>query len=290
MDYALPKKVEQCLAFLDRLYWHEAQIELRTIIVNASAKVDPNPYENCYANDDDVSWGHYVHLELPEDIFLQIFDHKNDLEARLCQDLNKARMGITDIQDEYFFQVSLEHDFKPKSNWRSESGLLIKSSRAADIGASKTLGEMIREKDVPSVEQEYVRAMDALEKDPPASLTAACSIIESICKIFIEEHGLDKPKDESIKPLWNVVSKQLNLDPGNIHNEDKDLKTILSGMSAIIDGIGALRTHAGTAHGRGGLRYNIQPRHASLAVHASHTLATYLFECWDNKLKHATDT
>ena len=148
-------------------------------------------------------------------------------------------------------------------------------------GATKTLEEILRSKDIEAIELEFHRAMENINTDPPASLTAACAIIESICKLYIEENELSTPKDASIKPLWATVASDLKFDPSKV--EDIDLKKILTGLISVVDGIGALRTHAGSAHGRVNLRYKIQPRHARLAVHASHTLAVFLLESWDNK-------
>ena len=233
-----------------------------------------------------------IEFTLPDEIerylalLSKLYAHKSETELQKIVVNSSVKINEGADYDNwgggiYGHAVHLEYQFTPLNDWRSESGLLIRPRQIGKIGSSKTLEEKIRAKDIASVEQEYVRAMDSLAKDPPASLTAACAIIESICKYYIEEHGLLQPKEASIKPLWNVVSKHLNLDPGRI--EDEDLKRILSGMFSIIDGIGALRTHAGSAHGRGRFRYNIQPRHARLAVHASHTLAVYLFEGWDDK-------
>lgn len=153
--------------------------------------------------------------------------------------------------------------------------------KMGEVSSSRTLEEMIRTKDIDSVEREFARAMGALATDPPASLTAACAIIESICKVYIEDNNLQSPKDASIKQLWGTVAKDLNLDPARI--EDDDIKRILSGMFSVVDGIGALRTHAGSAHGRGKTSYKILPRHARLAVHAAHTLAAYILESWDDR-------
>lgn len=275
IEFTLPGKIERYLALLSKLYAHKSETELQKIVVNASVKVDEG---SDYDNWDGGTYGHDVHLELPEVLYFSVIDEKNAIQERIRTDLNTVSSSVP---REYFSSVYLEYQFTPLSDWRSESGLLIRPSQTGKIGPSKTLEGKIRAKDIGSVEQEYIRAMDSLAKDPPASLTAACAIIESICRHYIEEHGLQQPKETSIKPLWSVVSKHLNLDPGRI--EDEDLKRILSGMFSIIDGIGALRTHAGSAHGRGKFRYNIQPRHARLAVHASHTLAVYLFEGWDDK-------
>lgn len=148
-------------------------------------------------------------------------------------------------------------------------------------GATKTLEEILKSKDIGAIELEFHRAMENANTDPPTSLTAACAIIESICKVYIEEKALSAPRDASIKPLWATVANDLGFDPSKL--EDNDLKKILTGLSSIVDGVGALRTHAGSAHGRASLRYKIQPRHARLAIHASHTLAVFILESWDNK-------
>jgi len=148
-------------------------------------------------------------------------------------------------------------------------------------GAVKSLEQILQSKDLQAVELEFERAMENISIDPPASLTAACAIIESACKLYIEEKGLSNPKDCSIKPLWVTVANDLGFDASRV--EDNDLRKILTGLSSIVDGIGALRTHAGSAHGRGGMRYKIQPRHARLAVHSAHTLTVFLLESWDNK-------
>lgn len=150
-----------------------------------------------------------------------------------------------------------------------------------EVGPTKTLEQILTSRDLEGVNQEFNRALESIEADPPASLTAACAIVESLCKIYIADNGLDFPKDQSLKPLWNIVRSHLGFDPSRI--EDDDLKKILSGLNSIVDGLGAIRTHAGSAHGRGRICYRIEPRHARLAVHAAHTIVTFVIETWDHK-------
>jgi len=89
-----------------------------------------------------------------------------------------------------------------------------------------------------------------------------------------------------LKPLRKAASKHFGLDPSSI--EDDDVKKILSGMNSVVDGIGVLRTHAGSAHGHGRKAYRLQARHARLAIHASHTLVGFLIETWDERKQKAT--
>ena len=150
---------------------------------------------------------------------------------------------------------------------------------------TRSLQEILRQRDLPAVQIEFERALSGLQNDPEASLTAACAIIESICKIYIEEQHLQKPTKETIKDLWKVVASDLGFDPSSI--EDEDLRKVLSGLFSIVDGLGSIRTHAGSAHGRGKTRYKVEPRHARLVIHAAHTLSAFLIETWQAKMERA---
>lgn len=147
--------------------------------------------------------------------------------------------------------------------------------------ASRSLKEIISQLDHTSIDQEFDRALRNVEISPREAVSAACNLLESIFKTYIDEENLSLPKKLDLQPIWKVVRDDLGFDPGVI--EDRDLKEILSGIFATVNGIGALRTHASSAHGAGKQTYNLRPRHARLAVHAAHTLATYVLESWQEK-------
>ena len=113
--------------------------------------------------------------------------------------------------------------------------------------------------------------------DPGSAVTASCALLESLFKFYIDERGLEMPSDQTVKPLWKIVPRR-KLDPDMV--ADNDLKTILGGLAATLDGIGSLRTHKGSAHGRGKKNYKVEPRHARLAAHAAFTMASFIFEVW----------
>jgi hypothetical protein len=145
--------------------------------------------------------------------------------------------------------------------------------------ATAHLMELLAENDpTVVVEDEFKRCVDNLESDPPAALTAACSILESLFKQYLEDEGIALPKVPTLKPLWTLVQASLGLRPGDM--VDDDLKKILQGLATAVDGIGALRTHAGSAHGRGKVRYQVTTRHARLAINTAHTLASFILETW----------
>lgn len=157
----------------------------------------------------------------------------------------------------------------------AHGGIIIGASLSP---ASASLQELLRKKDFASIEKEFQRALAAVESDPPAGVTAACSLLEALFKVYIEDSGLALPAKQAIGDLYKVVRQHLRLDPGLL--PDQDMKRILSGLISIVDGIGALRTHTGSAHGHGRRAYVLHPRHARLAINGAHTLAFFVLETW----------
>jgi hypothetical protein len=151
-------------------------------------------------------------------------------------------------------------------------------------GPSRSLAERLAKDGVVAVETEYQRAYEQVETDPPAAVTAACAILEAVCKTYLETEGHPLPSKQVLGALWSETSAQLGLSPKDV--ADLDLKRILSGLASIADGVAALRTHRGSAHGHSEgspdrKPYRLAPRHARLAVHAAHTMALFVLETWE---------
>ncbi len=102
----------------------------------------------------------------------------------------------------------------------------------------RSLDQILRQRDLPAVMEELGRIVES-ETKPKEAVTAACAMMESLCKVYIADEKLEMPADQSIKSLWKVVSKNLSLDPASI--EDDDLKRVLSGLISIVDGLGSFR-------------------------------------------------
>lgn len=151
---------------------------------------------------------------------------------------------------------------------------------------SRSLVDFVRAMDVPAIDQEFTRALINVDLNPREAVSAASNILESICKVYIAEEQLDMPAKQDLKPVWNVVRKDLGFDPSVV--EDQDLQVILTGLFAVVDGIGALRTHASSAHGAGKTSYRLEPRHAKLAIHSAHTVALFVLESWDRKKRRVS--
>ncbi|HLG26710.1 MAG TPA: abortive infection family protein [Paenisporosarcina sp.] len=149
---------------------------------------------------------------------------------------------------------------------------------------STSLNDSIKKRNISVLNEEFDRSLRTVETSPKDALSAACNILESVCKVYIEEESLDMPAKQDLQQVWSVVRKDLGFDPSRV--EDRDLKEILSGLIATVNGVGALRTHASSAHGSGSKSYRVEPRHARLAIHAAHTIVLFVLETWDKNKKN----
>ncbi len=145
----------------------------------------------------------------------------------------------------------------------------------------KSLEEEIKKLNEPAIDYEFKRAVDNVDRDPYEAVSAACNILESVFKVIIEKRHLEMPRVQDLGGLWKVLKKDLGLDPQSIG--DQDVQQILSGLSSIVSGIAALRTHASSAHGCGSFRYPLKSRHALLAIHSAHSLALFVIQTWHEK-------
>lgn len=155
--------------------------------------------------------------------------------------------------------------------------------------AAQSFGSAITELDYASVEADLQRALDQAEADPEDAITSACSIVESVCKCILDEMGQKYPAKQDIRGLVTEISKHLKLSPGRDDLPTEwaaDIRQILGGLASVTGGIGALRTHAGDAHGRGKKRVLADARIARLAIHAASTISLFFIETW-NRLKSA---
>ena len=74
-------------------------------------------------------------------------------------------------------------------------------------------------------------------------MTAACSLIESVCRSILIELGLALPAKKDIEGLIKAVQEPLDLSPGrtNLPAEiEADIRQVLGGLTSVAKGIGSL--------------------------------------------------
>ena len=144
--------------------------------------------------------------------------------------------------------------------------------------------------DFDTVQIEIARALPSLQDDPEDAVTAACSLVEAVCRSILLELGMPLPAKKDIDGLLKAVQEPLRLSPGRTDlpaEIEQDVRQILGGLTSVAKGVGALRTHAGDAHGREKGFRRIDARIARLALNAASSIALFLIETWEREEQRA---
>lgn len=159
---------------------------------------------------------------------------------------------------------------------------------AGDSAVIDAFGSKAKALDFDTVTREIDRALSNAEADPEDAVTAACSVLESVCRSILLDMGEELPGKKDISGLMKALQDLLGLSPGRTDlpaDVADDVRQVLSGLTTTAKGIGALRTHGGDAHGRERGRKSVDARIARLAVHSASTVSLFLIETWERQ-KH----
>jgi hypothetical protein len=164
----------------------------------------------------------------------------------------------------------------------SQEGLSLGAGgRILKSGSTSTLSleANVKKHGLASVDIEIQRALAQIESDPHAAAQYAGNVLEASLKAYLDHKGKIYTAKDGLAELWRDAAGVMGLRP--VDWDDKDLKKIASGLNNIVDGIMHLRNKKSGAHGKSEEETRtiaIRPRHARLAIHASHTVAAYVLE------------
>lgn len=147
--------------------------------------------------------------------------------------------------------------------------------------------------DFDTVRRDIDRALSSVDDDPEDAVTAACSLVEGVCRSILRELNLPLPKELDIQNLYKAIREPLGIMPKKADVPAEiadDVRAILGRLNSVIQGIGALRTHAGDVHGRERGFHRIDARIARLAVHSASSAALFVIETWQKSILPARCT
>lgn len=131
------------------------------------------------------------------------------------------------------------------------------------------------------ISEAWDKARARRHEDPKGAITAARTLLESVCKHILDECGVEYGDNADLPKLYGLTSKELNIAPSQ-HTEEA-FKKILGGAHSIVDGLANLRNRLGDAHGQGKRPVKPLPRHAELAVNMAGSMASFLLATFEAK-------
>ncbi len=181
-----------------------------------------------------------------------------------------------------FIQPKLRH-YRERSAFLAEefAPLLDELERAELHPGLAPIQATLAKVDSDHVRDAWQKALDRRIEDPEGAITAARTLLETVCKHILDSCSIPYSDKEELPTLHALTIEQLNLAPSQ-HTEPI-FKTILGNCQAVVNGLGTMRNRLGDAHGRATRQVKPAPRHAELAVNLAGTMASFLVSTWEIK-------
>jgi hypothetical protein len=158
--------------------------------------------------------------------------------------------------------------------------LLSWLKRAAVSPLDDTTTTAIGQVDSTYVQGAWSKALERRTSDPEGAITAARSLVETMCKHILDEMNVGYTEDDDLPKLYYTVACKLNLSPGQ-HTEEL-FKRTLGSCQQVVQCLAEIRNKMGDAHGKGVRHVKPAPRHAELAINLAGAMATFLIETWES--------
>jgi hypothetical protein len=143
------------------------------------------------------------------------------------------------------------------------------------------ISAILEEFDPDHVYATWQKALDRREADPEGAITAARTLLETVCKHVLDDVGAPYPDDADLPKLWALAAEQLNLAPHQ--HQEGVFKAILGNCQSVVNNLGAIRNRVGDAHGQGRRPVKPKARHAELAVNLAGTMGSFLVATWKER-------
>jgi len=187
------------------------------------------------------------------------------------------------------FWQYIKHEFSTyrerRDFLRAQFAPLIDHLSNASLPAVERISEALKAFDAQDISSAWQKALSRAETDPEGAITAARTLMESVCLHLLgeDESTTDRAKKDDLPKLYRRTSESLN--PAPSQHTEQIFKQILGGCTQVVEGLGALRNRLGDAHGKGRRPVRVSPRHAHLAVNLAGAVALFLVETHANRLK-----
>jgi hypothetical protein len=183
-----------------------------------------------------------------------------------------------------FIKPKFKHYAERKSYIRSDfepllQTLEMEASSPGDVGMSAIMMAM----DSGYVQETWRKALDRRATDAEGAITAARTLLETVCKHILDSAGESYDDAAELPKLYSQTATHLNLSPSQ-HSEQL-FKQVLGGCQTVVAGLGAIRNRHSDAHGKGSSGLKPAPRHAELAVNLAGAMATFLLQTWEARRK-----
>lgn len=139
----------------------------------------------------------------------------------------------------------------------------------------------------PEILREHARRMQGAlgRADPADAVLAAREMVESTCKLILDDYDEAPPKNVNLGQLYKQAAGVLDLDAAAIEGNaeaSRAAKQVLQGLVSVTAGMGELRTRIGRGHGQA-RQSPARQRHAELTTSCAAAVTLFLLDTWHER-------
>ena len=182
-------------------------------------------------------------------------------------------------------QAKINRATRERSDFRS-TGFMENATRQFDFlnqppftPSDATASAILSRIDAGHVSDAWQKALDRRAVDPEGAITAARSLLETVCKFILDEEHVTYSDTMDLPGLYQLTANKLKLAPSQ-HTEEI-FKRVLGSCQNVVEGLGTLRNKLSDSHGKSKQAVKPAARHAELAVNLAGTMATFLVATWE---------
>lgn len=127
---------------------------------------------------------------------------------------------------------------------------------------------------VEQVNRSWRKALARKAKDPEGAITAARSMLESLCKHILDGRGTEYDRNGPLPTLFHEALQSLTLAPRQ--QTDRCLRQVLGNCQSIVNALASIRNELGDAHGKAAEDYIADPAHAEFTVNIAHAITIFI--------------
>jgi hypothetical protein len=193
--------------------------------------------------------------------------------VRTCRDL-KQFWGFIKLK-------SSTYQGRREYLWSEFSPLITEFEGTSQAPSDRNVAEALSVLNSDTIHESWRRALERRLDDSDGAITAARTLLETVCKHILDDIGVIYKENADLPKLYGMTADVLDLAPKR--QSDPIFRQVLGGCTAVVEGIGAIRNVLGDAHGKGQSFVKPELRHAELAVNLAGAAATFLVQTWEAK-------
>lgn len=135
----------------------------------------------------------------------------------------------------------------------------------------------------PQVFHEHLRRIDAgLANDPPAAIASSKELVESACKVILDDYGIEYGRKDDLLELYKAAAKALKLSVDSVPESARGSQAAQRAARALasaVQSLAELRNELGLGHGRNSASKALT-RHARLAFNSASAVSEFMLDTW----------